>query len=194
MSIYKKYSRSKVNYRLIYKQHYGPIPREPNGRSYEIHHIDGDSNNNHYSNLVALTLQEHYDLHYRQRDWFACWKIGIKLRLDPDTIAELSRVAAQERIKNGTHHFLGGEMQRKLVSDGTHHLLGGEVQRKVNARRLSDGTHNFLSGEVQRVTNANRIANGSHPTQTMLTCHCGKTMNAMLYSRWHGSKCKTLKQ
>lgn len=32
-------------YRRIYEQHYGPIPKDEQGRSYEIHHIDGNHNN-----------------------------------------------------------------------------------------------------------------------------------------------------
>ena len=31
-----------TNYRKIYEKVYGPIPREDNGRSFEIHHIDGN--------------------------------------------------------------------------------------------------------------------------------------------------------
>jgi hypothetical protein len=55
-------------YRKIYEQNFGPIPKEPNGRTYEIHHIDGNHNNNDPTNLSAMTIQEHYDIHYSQGD------------------------------------------------------------------------------------------------------------------------------
>jgi hypothetical protein len=60
---------SRVNYRKIYEKHFGSIPKEPSGRSYEIHHKDRDHVNNDPSNLIAVTLQEHYDLHYAQGDF-----------------------------------------------------------------------------------------------------------------------------
>ena len=55
-------------YRKIYESHNGPIPKEDNGRSYEIHHIDGNHFNNDPSNLKAVSIQEHYDIHYSQGD------------------------------------------------------------------------------------------------------------------------------
>ena len=36
MDIYQK------NYRKIWVERHGPIPLDENGRTYEIHHIDGD--------------------------------------------------------------------------------------------------------------------------------------------------------
>ena len=61
-----------TNYRKIYENHYGPIPKEENGRSYEIHHLDGNHHNNDPKNLKAVRIQEHYDIHYSQGDWSAC--------------------------------------------------------------------------------------------------------------------------
>jgi len=59
-------------YRKIYEQHHGPIPVESDGRTYEIHHIDGDHNNNDPGNLKAVTVKEHYNIHYAQGDYNAC--------------------------------------------------------------------------------------------------------------------------
>jgi len=53
-----------TNYRKIYEQYYGPIPRDEQGRSYEIHHIDGNHSNNDPTNLKCVSIQEHYDIHY----------------------------------------------------------------------------------------------------------------------------------
>jgi hypothetical protein len=33
-------------YRKIYEQNFGPIPKDGDGRSYDVHHIDGNRNNN----------------------------------------------------------------------------------------------------------------------------------------------------
>ena len=81
-----------TNYRKIYENHIGVIPKEPNGRTYEIHHLDGNHSNNDPLNLKAVTLQEHYDIHYAQGDWGACMLMKLQ-RMDhsPDEIVELNR-------------------------------------------------------------------------------------------------------
>lgn len=205
----------RINYRKIYEQHHGPIPKEPNGRSYEIHHIDGDHTNNNPENLKAVTLQEHYDIHYAQGDYGACYYMASQ-RMDrtPEEISHIASLQQQARVANGTHHLLGGEIQRKLVAEGRHHLLSGEIQRKSSLRRGAEGTlpgqgpkNPFWGGEIQRrlvaegkhplqgpAHNHNRLKNGNHPSQIKKTCpHCGKTVSATAYGTWHGDKCKVLK-
>ena len=61
-----------TRHRTIYEANFGPIPKDETDRSYEIHHIDGDKNNNSIDNLKCVSIQEHYDIHYRQGDWGAC--------------------------------------------------------------------------------------------------------------------------
>jgi hypothetical protein len=196
-----------TNYRKIYENHYGPIPKDDIGWAYDIHHIDGDRKNNHPDNLIAVTVQEHYDIHYAQGDWMACWKIGVRIRKPMDELSELASKGQKIRVQNGTHHLLGGEIQgqtsRRRVKEGTHHLLGGQLQRQ----RVASGEHHFLGGEIARVANRERIANkthnllggavtrkqletGTHASQIMKTCeHCGETVNAMQFGRFHGIKC-----
>ena len=41
------------NYRKIFIESRGEIPLDENGRSFEIHHLDGDYTNNAPENLVA---------------------------------------------------------------------------------------------------------------------------------------------
>lgn len=121
----------KINYRKIYEQHYGPIPKDKDGRSYEIHHIDGNHNNDSPENLIAVTIQEHYNIHYAQCDWGACYYILMRMRQTPKEISkicsELATKNALLRIVNGTHNFLSGDTQKrtqlKLVENGTHHFL-----------------------------------------------------------------------
>ena len=62
MTIYVK----RINYRKIYETYNGPIPIDEEGRKYDIHHIDGDYTNNDPTNLKAVTIQEHYDIHWEQ--------------------------------------------------------------------------------------------------------------------------------
>lgn len=182
MNTYSKTSRTKINYRKIYTEHYGPIPKDSAGRQYDIHHIDGNSHNNEPCNLKAVSIQEHYDIHHYQEDWGACLAIARRMKKSPELISELARrnalarvangtnpfvggelahITNKRRVKDGTHNFLGPENNRKKVEAGTHHFLGGEIQSKSNQRRLKNGTHHLLGGAQQRAL----VASGRHPFQ-----------------------------
>ena len=194
-----------TNYRKIYESHVGPIPRDTNGRKYEIHHIDGNRKNNNITNLKCVSLQEHYDIHYSQKDWMACHKIAGKLKLSGEEISELARKHALQQLANGTHPFQKEGQQSKLakrridegthnfvgdrnpvyrkVADGTHNFIGGELSRRVNRERVAAGTHNFLGGEQQRKLAIQKINDGTHhfigpnaPSQQVWTCPiCNKS-------------------
>lgn len=185
------------NYRKIYEQHYGPIPKEANGRSYEIHHIDGNHRNDSPENLKAITIQEHYNIHYARGDWSACLYIAARLSMTPEELSSLSKQAQQKRIDEGTHNFLSGEIQRKTqkkrvsnrthnfqlrsdgssisadrVADGTHNFLDGEISRQTQKRRVEQGIHNLLGPENNRKKNAKQLLDGTH---NFLTNHPSKT-------------------
>jgi hypothetical protein len=181
------------NYRKIYENHIGLISKDSDGRTYEIHHIDGNHSNNDPSNLKAVTIQEHYDIHYAQGDWGACFKIATRMKLLPKEISNLVGKSSRERVKNGTHHwltkehsesvrinnikkvedgthkFLDSEYQRKkaldMVKNGTHPFLGGDMQRKAQKDRVERGVHNLLGGEQQKKINQKRVENGTHHFQ-----------------------------
>jgi hypothetical protein len=95
-----------ANYRKIYENHYGKIPKEKDGRSYQIHHVDGNHNNNHYTNLICVTEKEHYDIHLSQGDWQACQIMAVRMKKSFTTISELARKGALRRVKEGTHNLL----------------------------------------------------------------------------------------
>lgn len=90
----------------IYRQHHGSIPREENGRLYEIHHIDGDPTNNDINNLVAVTLQEHYDIHYANGDWAACLIMSERMKISPEEKSNLARKNILNQIENGTNPII----------------------------------------------------------------------------------------
>ena len=182
-----------TNYRKIYESHHGLIPKESDGRTYEIHHIDGNHNNNSPSNLTAVPIQEHYDIHYAQGDFGACMLMKLQ-RMDhtPKEISILASDAACKRVKDGTHPFLSGEIQRKnseeRIKNGTHNLLSGEIQRINNQKRIEDSTHNLL-GDKNPVYK--QLENGTHPSQIKVCCiHCKKEIRTPALMQWHGDKCK----
>lgn len=181
-------------YRHIYKDHYGSIPVDADGRTFEIHHIDGNHENNDINNLICVSLQEHYDIHYSQKDWYACRMLALRMNITPEEKSRIASLDNQERVKNGTHNFLGGETVRQRVNEGTHHLLGGRIQKENNRKQVEDGTHHFLGGEIGGVHSRKRVAAGTHNflNSPTYTCpHCNKTGKGTAnMKRWHFDKCK----
>ena len=107
-------------YRLIYEKHFGPIPCDENNITYDIHHIDGNRKNNEISNLKAVSLQEHYDIHFNQKDWMACRRILERLDNDPVKKSILLSESNKERIKNKTHNFIDIEWCKKSSEMRSH--------------------------------------------------------------------------
>lgn len=175
-------------YRKIYEQHNGPIPKDDQGRSYHIHHIDGNHDNNDPTNLKAVSVQEHYDIHYAQQDWLACWKLGQTLRLTGEEISRLASQGNLKRVAEGRHPFVGGDIPRKTQQErvakgthqwlgennpskiksknGTHPWLGGEAQRARQQQRAKDRDHIFYGGDFQRKVQLERVALGTHHFQS----------------------------
>lgn len=151
-------------YIKIYKQHYGEIPKDSQGRSYDIHHIDGDYTNNDISNLIALSIEEHYNLHKTQEDWGAVWALAKRLDVGQQEKSEAARNSNLARAKAGTH------WSQVSSKNGTHHFNNLEWQRKMTAIKLSKGTH---------------------ASQQTWTCEkCGKTgKNMVNYCRYHSDNC-----
>lgn len=201
-----------TKYRQIYKKHYGPIPMDSDGRRYEVHHIDGNKQNNDPLNLKAVSIQEHYNIHYSQGDWSAASRIAAKMKLSPEEISKLISKSNAERVANGTHNFLGPatnkrrlengthpfldkesarNRENKKVKDGNHIFLGGEIQRNACLQKVKKGTHPFLNKEKASSRMALRLENGTSPSQIKKTCeNCNLTISLPMYGRWHGNKCK----
>lgn len=189
-----------MNYRDVYKLFYGEIPKDENGRSYEIHHIDGNRKNNSIFNLVALSIEDHYNVHYIQKDYGACLRIATKMRKAPSEISDLASKQQRNLVDTGRHHFLNGELQSRInylkVKNGTNPWAGekgSEQSRKVQKKLLAEGRHHFI-GKSNPVYK--QLAEGKHPLANhkheKKTCpKCNKTMTLGNYIRWkHGSDCQ----
>lgn len=55
-----------MNYRKIWESYHGKIPTDIFGRTFDIHHIDGNRKNNKIENLMCLSLEDHYKIHLKQ--------------------------------------------------------------------------------------------------------------------------------
>jgi hypothetical protein len=137
----------KVDYRRIYKRHHGSIPIDESGRTYDIHHIDKNRANNDISNLVALSIRDHYDLHWSQGDYGACLKIAIKMRKSPEELSEISKRLQKQLVENGTHPFLG---RKHIHTRGTHWWNNGSM----NVRAVDPPDENWVPGMLN--TNSNK--------------------------------------
>ena len=187
--------RKRVYPQLVYKKYFGEIPKDTNGRSYEVHHIDGNHKNNDINNLKLVTINEHYAIHYSQGDYGACLIMSERMGISPEEKSRLASKHSQARLARGDHPFLRKGFQsntaRKMVESGTHPFLGGELQRKSNKERRENGTHHLLGNTLAREL----IEQGRSPTQKEWICpHCNATGKGLSnYSRWHGDKCRSLK-
>jgi hypothetical protein len=202
-------------YRKIYEQHHGPIPKDKDGRTYDIHHIDGNHKNDSPENLKAVSIQDHYDIHHSQEDWMACHQIAIRMSMSLNKISDLAKAAAQKRILNGTHHFLTNNPNLQRIANGTHNFLGGEIQKQkvkngthpfqtrtdgtnIQTDRIAAGTHHCLGennpthGRIIDGTH-NFITNHPNKNQPQITCpYCLKTGSNNNMKRYHFDNCKKL--
>lgn len=140
-------------YRKIYENHFGKIPVDENNRTYDIHHIDGDHNNNHPDNLKAISLREHYDIHYSQKDWSACQLISLRLEISPEERSLISKMTQQKRVEDGTHPFLknspsrpisrGNRTYKKIGSNGSRPLCAECGIRPVAINYVKNGQNYY---------------------------------------------------
>ena len=181
--------------RQIYKKYFGKIPKDANGRSYEIHHVDGNHNNNNIDNLKLVTIEEHYNIHYAQGDYGACLIMSKRMGISPEEKSILASKHSRARLLRGDHPFLREGFQsktaRKMVEDGTHPFLGGGIQRESNKRRRDDGTHHLLGNTLAR----DLLLQGRSPTQKEWSClHCNSSGKGLSnYKRWHGDNCRLIR-
>lgn len=169
-------------YRRIWEQHNGPIPKDEEGRSYEIHHIDGNRSNNHIDNLKCVSIQEHYDIHYQQKDYGACYFIALSMKKTPKEISEIISKSNKKRIENGTLPLLNKELSKqwakRRTEEGKNPFTGGKIQKESNKRRVKNGSHNFLKSD-------------KHPSLIKIKCsYCKLETNKGNAKRWHFDNCK----
>jgi len=178
------------NYRKIYEKAHGKIPRDVAGRPMHIHHINGDREDNRLENLILVTIEEHYQIHLEQHDYYAALRLAELLSLDAETLSNLAKNNNKKRVENGTHNFLHQSFEErsyrskktssKRINDGTHHFLAEDFQRNVqlnlvmrgihpfqmetapSKKRSIDGTHHFFGGNIQRESAKKRVDDGTH--------------------------------
>lgn len=126
------------HYRRIWEKINGPTPIDEQGRKYEIHHLDGNRNNNDLSNLACISIKEHYEIHYKQGDYGAAFRIAQRMGIDPKIKSQLASMANKQRIDKGEHPFLDKQVRKKAankvakrVKKGIQGLQNKEVMNKA---------------------------------------------------------------
>lgn len=126
-------------YRRIYEQNFGPIPK-----GNHIHHIDGNHSNNNPENLMCVTAQEHYDIHYLQKDYGACWALMVTghVSVTPEERAMLVREQQKSLVEQGKHPWQKREDGSSLSLDNRELL--SNLAKERNKKLLETKQHIFL--------------------------------------------------
>lgn len=177
-----------MNYRKIWEETNGNIPLDEFGIPYEIHHIDGNHDNNNIENLMCVSIVDHFNIHYNQGDHLAALLIATRInnyvdgKYDKELLSEISKRSNESRIKAGTHNFLNElhrennrQVQQNLYATGRHHFCEGQSDRgkKSHVKRverwqtLSEEdffnlikTYNFYVIKRLRNGNIEKVING----------------------------------
>ena len=145
-----------MNYRKIWENAYGPIPKDEQRRSYEIHHMDGNRKNNSLENLVCLSVQEHYELHLKQGDYTAAHAIAHRLDLpfegwnhSEETKLKISK-ANKGKVSHRKGKPLSEEHKRKIgEANKTSHLgkkVSEETRQKIKESSFRKGKPGTMTG------------------------------------------------
>ena len=123
------------DYRKIYERHYqcSLLP------GIDIHHKDGDHNNNLPSNLQPVTLEEHYLIHKFQKDYYAAYLIGRRMKIKPEDWEQMARENGRKSAIQNRDNGVGltvwaknnPELAQKIRSEG-----GKKAGRKCVEEKL----------------------------------------------------------
>lgn len=88
----------------------------------EIHHIDGNRENNSPDNLMAVTIERHLEIHKSQQDYGAVQAILMRMNLTEEqklTLRECASKHQKKLIENGQHNFqkIPKEIKKQISRD-----------------------------------------------------------------------------
>jgi hypothetical protein len=136
------------NYRKIYERHYKASLLD----GIDIHHIDGNHENNDPLNLRAVTLKEHYDIHKFQNDHYAAYMIASRMKSKPDDWLEMAKINGKKSAEQNMKQGVGLTVWAK-----NNPVLAKEVQSKagtIGGKKTVDekiGIHAFSKEEKQKI-------------------------------------------
>jgi hypothetical protein len=145
-------------YRKIWENKHGEIPRDNQGRSYEIHHINGNHSDNRIENLQLVTIEEHYNIHFEQGDYGACHLIAQRMLQSPSELSK--KISELNKLRVGElNPFYGKthtEETKSILSEknsGENNFWYGK-KRPEHAKKVSDA----LSGVKKTKEHCNALS------------------------------------
>ena len=140
--------KKRINYRRIWVSYHGKIPKDSEGRSFDIHHLDGDCSNNTINNLVAVSALEHYRIHRDKGEYGAAAMIARRMKVIPEDLSETVKLQMKELVESGKHNFSVKGFVSVRDKDG-------------NNLRVSKDDPRYLSGELVGVNTGYVVVNDS---------------------------------
>lgn len=131
-----------MHYRKIWELHTGRSI--PDG--YEIHHIDGNNQNNSPENLVCVTIETHLQIHKDQGDWGAVQAILMRMSYSKEEISIAAALFQKKLMEEGRHNFQ--KIDRVKLS------------KKIIEQRIASGLPAFLGipNTIENSRRAGKIA------------------------------------
>jgi len=108
----------------------------------DIHHIDGNHHNNNPANLQAVTLQEHYDIHKLQCDYYACVMIAARMKIPPDDWIQMAKENGRKSAINNINNGIGllNWIKNNPELAALHRSAAGKISGR-NAVNTKSGIH-----------------------------------------------------
>jgi len=132
------------DYRKIYEHHHQSSLLE----GIDIHHIDGNRFNNTPTNLLAVTLEEHYNIHKSQNDYYACVMIAQRMTIKPEDWTDMAKINGRKSALANMSNGVGLMNWIKNNPDKAKEAasLGGKIGGKVATERNA-GIHALTKEE-----------------------------------------------
>lgn len=185
-----------MHYRQIWEQINGPIPTDEQGRPYEIHHIDGNRKNNDITNLKCVTIEEHYNIHLQQKDYYAAWIIGQRLNRSLEELEEIKKqmsLAKKGRPSTFTGKKHSEESKRRMSESAKRRGIPEERQKKMALARTGIKRGPFSDEHRAKLSAAHKGRPNKHKgvSYGVTECpHCNKVGGAPGMKRHHFNNCK----
>ena len=136
-----------MNYRKLWESIHGIIPKDSSGRTFDIHHIDGNRKNNSIDNLICLSLEDHYKIHLKQFEETKSEKefrslIFLSSRINK-SVNNLTGWTVSQETKDKIRNTLKGKKRPYEVVKKSQEKLKGYkwTEEQVNSR--IEGLKNF---------------------------------------------------